>query len=96
MKNNRKHYNAAFKAKVAKEAFSGLRTVAEIAEEYELHPTQVSKWKQTLEKQAEVIFSDKRTHKDENAERKADELYKQIGKLQVENDWLKKKVGFGP
>ena len=93
MKNNRKKYSATFKAKVAMEALSQLKTITEIAEEYELHPTQVSKWKTALEKNAEEIFLDKRKHKNKSEEKKVDQLYRQIGKLQVEKDWMKKKVG---
>ncbi len=96
MKNNRKTYSSTFKAKVAMEAFSQLKTISEIAEEYELHPTQVSKWKKALEKNAGELFSDKRKQKDDSKEKKIDELYRKIGKLQVENDWMKKKVGFSP
>ncbi len=96
MKNNRKQYSAAFKSEVALIALSQLKTIAQISEEYELHPTQISKWKNTLAQKANIIFSDKRKIKDESTEKKVDELYRQVGKLKVENDWLKKKVGLNP
>ncbi len=98
MKNTRKVHSAKFKTKVALEALSGLKTVAEIASNYELHPTQVSKWKQRLEGNAESIFEDQRSKlKDaKEDEKQVDELHRQIGQQKVEIDWLKKKIGYVP
>ena len=98
MKNTRKVHSSKFKTKVALEAISGLKTIAEIASKYELHPTQVSKWKQKLEGNAETIFEDNRSKSKESKEKEqqVDELHRQIGKQKVEIDWLKKKVGFIP
>ena len=93
MKRQRRQYSADWKAKVALEAIKGQRTVQEIASHYEVHPTLATHWKKQLLEGAAEIFSDgKRAATDADEELKA-ELYQQIGKLQVEVDWLKKKSG---
>jgi len=93
MKRQRRQYSADWKAKVALEAIKGQRTVQEIASHYEVHPTLVTHWKKRLLEGAAEIFSNgKRMAADADEELKA-ELYQQIGKLQVEVDWLKKKSG---
>lgn len=91
MKRNR--YSKEFKAKVALAAIKGQKTVNELASEYEVHVSQISTWKkQALEALPEVFG---RGQEREEAQREAerDRLYQQIGKLQVEVDWLKKKTG---
>ena len=87
----RKRYDKAFKAKIALEALRGDKTVQELAALYEVHPNMVTLWKKQLLEGAEMLFekSGKDTEQHE-LERKQDELYKQIGKLQIENDFLKK------
>jgi transposase-like protein len=93
MKRQRRQYSADWKAKVALEAIKGQRTVQEIASHYEVHPTLVTHWKkQLLEGAAEIFSNSKRVAAEADEELKA-ELYQQIGKLQVEVDWLKKKSG---
>ena len=88
----RKRYDKAFKAKVALEALRGDKTVQELASLYEVHPNMVTLWKKQLLDGAEVLFEKpgKDTERHE-LEQKQDELYKQIGKLQIENEFLKKK-----
>ena len=87
----RKRYDKAFKAKVALEALRGDKTVQELAALYEVHPNMVTLWKKQLLEGAEVLFEkpgkDAERHE---LEQKQDELYKQIGKLQIENEFLKK------
>jgi len=93
MRRQRRQYSADWKAKVALEAIKGQRTVQEIASHYEVHPTLVTHWKkQLLEGAAEIFSNGKRAAGEADEELKA-ELYQQIGKLQVEVDWLKKKSG---
>ena len=87
----RKHYDKEFKAKVALEAVRGEKTVAQIASIYQVHPNQVSSWKKQLLEALPEIFSRGQKRKDKETEKNQDELFKQIGQLKVENDFLKKK-----
>ena len=75
------------------EAIRGQRTIQEIASHYEIHPTLVTHWKKQLLEGAAEIFSNGNTVSAEADEELKAELYEQIGKLQVEVDWLKKKSG---
>lgn len=86
-------FSAQFKSKVALEAVKGDKTVNELASEFGIHPTQVKNWKKELQEGATDIFSNKRQRKAKEIEAERDRLYRQIGKLQVEVDWIKKKTG---
>ena len=92
MKRQRKQYSADLKAKIAMEAVKGQRTMQEIASHYSVHPSLVTQWRQLLEG-AGGIFSSGRDQAAEAEEQLKAELYQQVGKLQVELDWLKKKSG---
>ena len=93
MGKQRRQFNAGFKAKVALEAIKGQRTVQEIASTFSVHPNQVAQWKrQALENLAE-LFGDGRRRTDLSDEELKSELYRQIGRLQMEIEWLKKKSG---
>ncbi len=87
----RKKYSSSFKAKVALEAISEQKTLAELASEYEVHPTQIPKWRKELLERAEELFDKNAPRDAKAAEHKEAELYRQIGQLKVEVDWLKKK-----
>lgn len=89
----RKRYSADFKAKVALEAIKGQRTANEIASDHGVHPAQIAQWKKQLLDQLPEIFSDKRAKQDTDQEQLEAQLYQQIGQLQFELEWLKKKVG---
>jgi transposase-like protein len=89
--NMRKSHDAAFKAKVALEALKGDRTMAELASEYGVHPNQIRQWRQKLVDELPSVFSDRRRKNDKEGEEVTAELYRQIGQLKVEMDWLKKK-----
>lgn len=93
MKRQRKQYSADLKAKIAVEAVKGQRTIQEIASHYSIHPGQVTQWKKQLLESAAGAFSSGRAYAAEADEEMKAELYQQIGKLQVELDWLKKKSG---
>ena len=93
MKNNRKKYTGAFRAKVALAALTEKHTINELGQLYELHSTQISKWKSRLKNDAHELFSDKRKRDHEDKDKLIQRLYQQIGQLKVESDWLKKKVG---
>ncbi len=84
---HRTHYSAEFKAKVALAALSGLKTLAELASEYKVHPTQISKWKQELLESAANLFG-KSKKKEVSHEAEVAELHRVIGKLKAENDFL--------
>ena len=88
----RKRHSIQTKVKVALEAIRGARTTAEISSQYSVHATQINTWKkQALEAIAEA-FSSKRKRQEDDQEALVDELYRQIGQLTVERDWLKKKL----
>jgi len=87
----RKKHNAAFKARVGLEAVRGEKTVAQISSEYKVHGNQVRQWKKKLIEGLPGIFSDRRKRSEKEAEELTAELYRQIGQLKVELDWLKKK-----
>ncbi len=88
----RNSYTAEFKAKVAIEATKEESTISEIALKYEIHPNMVINWKKKFLEKASAIFIDKRTKKGKKTkEVKEERLYKKIGILQVENDFLRKK-----
>jgi hypothetical protein len=74
-------------------AIKGQRTINEIASEYKVPPTQIMNWKKRALEQLPEIFSDKRQNKAQSDEELKSKLYEQIGKLQVELEWLKKKSG---
>jgi transposase len=89
MSNKRKQYSAQFKAKVALAAIRGEKTVSELASQHEIHPTLVNNWKRQLSEQAGDIFesaADAKGSPDQQAQ--IDELYRQIGQLKVERDFL--------
>ena len=89
----RKRYDKTFKAKVAIEAMRGEKTLQELAIAYGVHPNMIALWKRQLLDSAEQVFEKAGKDKDAEAtEKKQDELFKQIGQLQVENEFLKKKV----
>ena len=89
----RKQFTAGFKAKVAVEAIKGQRTAQEIGSIYGVHPTQVTTWKRQLVAQASEIFTRGSLHDNDASEQEKAELYQQIGRLQMELDWLQKKSG---
>jgi transposase-like protein len=94
MAGQRKRYGAALKAKVALEAIKGQRTVSEIASEYGVHPNLITKWKKLVIEESPGIFSDKKERIEKQSQELESELYRQIGQLKVELDWLKKKSGY--
>ena len=93
MKKKRQNHSAAFKAKVALEAIKGLKTSAELASRYEVHPTQISQWKKRVLEEMPGLFSGRKERAEQDEEELRSRLYQQIGQLQVELDWLKKKHG---
>jgi transposase len=94
MKRIRKKDYAAFKAKVALAAVSGGRTIAELASEFGVHPNQIYHWKKQLLDGAASVFEGGGSAAAGSAnEAQVDVLYRQIGRLKVENDFLARKLG---
>jgi len=88
----RRRIEAALKGKAALAAVRGDRTTSELASQFGVHPTQIGQWKRQLLDGAAELFCDDRRHVVENQEGLIAELYEQIGRLQMEAAWLKKKV----
>ena len=93
MKRPRRNHSAAFKARIAMEALKGVKSVAEIAEENNLHPTQVTTWKSELVNQAESLFVRKNAADDEkrDLEKGRERLERKVGQLVIEKEFLEKK-----
>ena len=94
MKKSRRKFNPEFKAKVAIEALKERETLKELAERFEIHPNQISQWKQEfLEKSSSVFESDK-TQKKSNSKQETStaQLYEKIGRLEMENEFIKKNL----
>ena len=88
MSAKRKSYSAALKAKVALEALKEEKTIAELASQYEIHPTQINQWRRELVEKAAELFRDKRKEP-VRVDDPTPRLYQKIGKLEVELDFLK-------
>jgi transposase-like protein len=91
MTRKRRAFGGAFKAKVALAAIRGDKTTAQLAAEYEVHTSQVTAWKQQLLEQAPKLFEDSRSKDRDETLANEQQLYEQIGRLKMENEWLKKK-----
>ncbi len=88
----RKRHSAEFKAKVAIEAIKGIKTLAELASEFQVHPAQISQWKRHAVEGLPGLFQGPSLPAKRSPEAITGPLYEQIGRLKVELDWLKKKA----
>ena len=93
MKRTRKKHSAGFKAKVALAAIKGDRTIAELAVHFGVHPNQIHNWKKQLLDGAVSVFEGDASAEGAANEAQVDLLYRQIGLLKVENDFLARKLG---
>jgi transposase-like protein len=90
----RRVHTAEFKAKVGLEAVRGMKTISEIAQAYGVHPVLVGQWKKEILEHAGALFESKRGPKPKTDDKSGeDRLYGEIGRLKMEVDWLKKKLG---
>ena len=87
----RKSHSASFKAKVALEAIRQEKTTSQLSGQYGVHPNQIRVWKKKVMEELPGIFSRRRQVQDKKQDELVSELYRQIGQLKVEVDWLKKK-----
>ena len=92
MGKTRKKHSPQFKAKVALAAIQNDETIAQIASRFGVHPNMVSAWKRQILEGAADIFDKNHKHQ-KQAQAETNELYRQIGKLKVENDFLSRKLG---
>lgn len=92
MKRKRRNHGSAYKAKVALAALAGDKTVAELAAQYEVHPTQVQQWKHQLVQHAAAVFEGQVTNNTLTPP-EIDKLHAKIGQLALENDFLSKALG---
>jgi len=84
----RRNHTPAFKAKVALAAIKGDRTLAELAEQFDVHPNQITQWKVQLQEGASEVFgsADGGAAKTPSVDVKS--LHAKIGELTLENDFL--------
>jgi transposase-like protein len=94
----KKHYTASFKAQIVQELFKEEKTVAQIAAEYEVHPTQLRQWKSIVVDGLPSLFEEKNSLSAMQAEyeERLNGLYGDIGRLTTQLTWLKKKSGLEP
>jgi transposase-like protein len=92
MRKTRRKFTSEFKSKVAIEALKERYSLSELAERFELHPNQISQWKQEFLEKSKDVF-DKKSSKSKEDQVDLDTLYTKIGQLEVERDYLKKNLG---
>ena len=93
MSTKRKTHSPEFKAKVAVEAIKGMKTASELASQHLVHPAQISTWKKQALEAVPEAFRRGRQKSQASEEQLTAPLYEEIGRLKMELDWLKKKLG---
>jgi transposase len=91
MKSKRRKFSAQFKAKVAVEAVKERESLSELSRRFEIHPNMISKWKKEFLENSSTIFEKERDTEQETAP-DPEKLYAKIGKLELENEFLKKNL----
>jgi len=91
---SRKKHSTQTKVNVVLEVLKGEKTIAEITAKYGIHATQINNWKKAVLAVLPEAFSNKRKRQENDRQALIDELYKQIGQLKVENDFLKKNLEY--
>lgn len=92
MSSKRRNYDSKFRAKVAFEAAKEEKTLAQLSTEYKIHVNVISKWKKELLSKLPHIFEENKNKDLVKLKKEKEELYKQIGVLLVEKEYLKKKL----
>ena len=85
----RRKFTSKFKTKVVLEALKERHSLADLAQKYQIHPTQISSWKRDFLEGADQVFETGKRDKRSESDREKDQLLKTIGQLKVENDFLK-------
>ena len=93
MKQNRRKHSPSFKARVVLEALKGEEAIAELSNRFEVHPSQIRKWKNSLAEGAAGIFGGDQAQKKKDDAALVARLYQQIGQLKVERDFLDNALG---
>ncbi len=95
MGKKRVRHSAEFKGKVALEALKGMKTVNELAGQYQIHPTQISQWKRQVQEHVNELFAPGQVKGQPETEAVQAKLYEEVGRLKMELDWVKKTAGLG-
>ena len=93
MKQKRMYRTKEMKFKIALEAIKGQKQVSEIAEEYQVHPNQVTQWKKELLEKGALVFGKESSAEEKTLQEERDFLYKKVGEQTIRIAWLKKKLG---
>jgi transposase len=91
MRAKRRRFEVALKVRIGLEALKGIKTVAEIAREYQVHPNQVSQWKSQLVERLPEVYERGPSVQLQESEQEIERLERKVGQLTMELDWLKKK-----
>ena len=91
MKKQRRKHTAEFKARIALEAIRGVKTVNEIAAEFEIHPVMVGNWKKEMLENLPSLFKQKNAKKEKDRDQEAEHLHRKVGQLTMEVEFLEKK-----
>ena len=95
MNNIRRNHPPAFKAQVVLALLKEEQTASEVCSQFNIHPTQAKQWKTKAMENLSCLFDDNKSNKQvKEKDHLIEELYKQVGQLKVELDWLKKKMGY--
>jgi len=92
MGRRRRKFTEKFKAKVAIEAIRGVKTLAELAKEYQVHPNQISEWKRRVLTNAPELFGSGKKSTSKTEEELTAPLFEEIGRLKMDVKWLEKKL----
>ena len=88
----RKKFSNEFKARIALAALKGDKTIAELSSQFEVHASQITAWKKAAQEGLASVFSGSKSTQEPEKDKQIDELYKTVGRLKLENDWIKKKL----
>ena len=91
MKKQRRKHTAEFKARVAIEAIRGVKTISEIAADFEIHPVMVGNWKKEMIGHLPELFANKNAKNEQSIEKETAQLHRKVGQLTMEVEFLEKK-----